>query len=100
AACGPDTVAARVDALVEAMAAQPEHEPRRIDTAQSSALTGRRPQVVDAAAALSDSPGPISIQHGDLHARNTAVAGERIRIFDFGDAQWASALDEIEVQRG
>jgi len=98
--CSPHTVPARFDALLEAMAALPEHDPRRIDTAQSSALTGRRPQVVDAAAALSDSPVPISIQHGDLHPRNTAVAGERIRIFDFGDAQWASALEVLAVPRG
>ena len=42
----------------------------------------------------------VTLQHGDLHPRNVFAVGDRLRMFDFGDAQWAHALEMLAVPYG
>jgi hypothetical protein len=43
-------------------------------------------------AELAASPVPCSLQHDDLHSGNVCLAGDAMRIIDWGDASWGSPL--------
>lgn len=45
-------------------------------------------------------PLPSSLQHGDLHPANVFVVDAGMRLFDFGDAQWAHVLEVLAVPYG
>lgn len=42
---------------------------------------------------------PTTLQHGDLHPGNVFAVEGALRIFDFGDAQWACALEALCTPR-
>lgn len=98
--CSPPTVAERFDRLVERFRALPEAHPSHVSAELAGKLGTSRAGVLEASARLAESPIPSSFQHGDLHPWNVFVVGEDLRFFDFGDAQWAYALEVLSVPYG
>jgi hypothetical protein len=99
--CRPATVVDRFDRLVELFAALPDDHPTQVTRDLRIRLELARPQLVDAAAQLAEASLPDTWQHGDLHPWNVfAVGGESLRVFDFGDSQWAHAIEVLSVPFG
>jgi hypothetical protein len=100
--CAPSTVVERFDRLVEHVAALPADHPAHATVELEARLLERRPAVVDAVALLEASPLPATWQHGDLHPWNVFATGDAgaLRVFDFGDAQWAHAAELLSVPYG
>ncbi len=98
--CSPATVPDRFDRLVETFGSLEPGHPAHVDAELADRLRAARPLVVDAAERLLDGPVPTTFQHGDAHPWNVFVAGGRLRLFDFGDAQWAHALEVLMVPYG
>ena len=99
--CGPVTVLDRFDRLLSMYTDLPEQHPAHVSTELAVRLSSARPRLVDAVAQLAASPLPVTWQHGDLHPGNAfrgASAG--MRLFDFGDSQWAHALESLVVPFG
>lgn len=97
----PDRVLGRFDRLVEIFADLPPDHPAHVDLALRDALDGARPRLVAAVATLEAGPLPVTWQHGDLHPWNVFDTGaDGLRVFDFGDSQWAHALEVLSVPRG
>jgi hypothetical protein len=72
-----------------------------VEPGLASQLRERRSELVDAVAALDASPFAATWQHGDLHPGNVFAGREsRPTVFDFGDSQWASALEILVVPFG
>ena len=95
--CAPATVPARFDALVETLTTLPADHPSAVDAATAARLTERRDPLLEAVERLSASTIPVTVQHGDVHPWN---AFADLRVFDFGDLQWAHALEVLEVPYG
>ncbi|MRJ99941.1 phosphotransferase [Aeromicrobium sp. S22] len=95
--CGPPTVVARFDRIVEVLSALPQEHPAHVPAQLRSQLLAVRPRLVDAVDVLAASPLPTTWQHGDLHPNNAFADG---RVFDFGDSQWASAVEMLSVPYG
>lgn len=95
--CAPSTVPARLDALVEVMRSLPADHPSHLDADRAGALLARRPALVEATARLASASVPVTVQHGDVHPWN---AFADLRVFDFGDLQWAHALEVLAVPYG
>ncbi|MGJ9413878.1 phosphotransferase [Aeromicrobium sp. CF4.19] len=95
--CSPLTVPARLEQMVDRLAGLPAHHPARLSAAEVRALDDRRDDVVDAAQRLAASPLPTTLQHGDVHPWNAFTDG---RLLDFGDAQWACAVEVLSVPFG
>ena len=99
--CAPATVVDRFDRLLEILVALPEDDPSHLDADVGSRLRSARPALVDAAQGLAESSLPTTWQHGDIHPWNVfAVSPGSLRIFDFGDAQWAHAAELLSVPYG
>lgn len=103
--CAPATVPARFDVLVERMSELPPEHPSHVDADLRASLLAVRPRLVDVCERLETSPLPVSLQHGDLHPGNVfagpwAASGRALRVFDFGDAQWAPAVEVLSVPFG
>jgi hypothetical protein len=98
--CSPGTVPERYDAMAARLAALPADHPSHLGADRAAELRQGRDRVAAAAAALLDSPMPVSLQHGDLHPRNVFAVDGAMRLFDFGDAQWAHALEVLAVPYG
>ena len=99
--CSPATVVDRFDRLLEILADLPEDDPSHLDADLGSRLRTQRPALVDAVATLEESSLPSTWQHGDIHPWNVfAVAPGSLRIFDFGDGQWAHAAELLSVPYG
>lgn len=98
--CSPATVPGRFEAMVGLLAALPPEHPSSLSAAAAARLRGGRDAVELAAATLSDPPMPPTLQHGDLHPTNVFVVDGALRIFDFGDAQWAHPLEILAVPWG
>jgi hypothetical protein len=99
--CSPATVVDRFDRLVEILVALPDDHPSSIDTDLAPRLRAVRPALVDAVDELTASSLPATWQHGDIHPWNVfAVAPGSLRVFDFGDAQWAHAAELLSVPYG
>lgn len=95
--CSPTTVPARFDRILEAFAElEPDH-PAHLSVAQRDDLAARRDDVVGAAERLAASAVPSTFQHGDVHPWNAFLDG---RLLDFGDAQWAHAVEVLNVPYG
>jgi Ser/Thr protein kinase RdoA (MazF antagonist) len=92
-------VPARFDDMLRRLTALPTDHPSRLDDDQADRLGQARPMVEAAAAALADGPVPATLQHGDLHPGNVFAVEGSLRIFDFGDAQWACALEALCTPR-
>lgn len=98
--CSPHTVVSRYDTMTERLAALPSDHPSHLSADVVDRLRAGRELVVDAVAVLLDSRLPVSLQHGDLHPSNVFVVDDGLRLFDFGDAQWAHALEILAVPWG
>jgi hypothetical protein len=102
--CAPPTVPSRFDDLLERFAALPDSHPSHADADLVARLTAVRPRIVEAAEQIVASAVPMSIQHGDLHPWNVfavGAEGERsLRVFDFGDVQWAPVMEALAVPYG
>ena len=93
--CSPVTVLDRFDRLCSVLTMSSDRRSR---------LQLARPRVADAVAVLAESALPVTWQHGDLHPGNTYLTPDRpvesMRLFDFGDSQWAHALEALVVPFG
>jgi hypothetical protein len=95
--CSPAGVPARFDGLLDALGSLPAEHPSALGLDVVQALLARRPLVEEAAARLASSTVPVTVQHGDVHPWN---AFADLRVFDFGDLQWAHALEVLSVPEG
>ena len=93
--CSPETVPDRFDALLARYAALEVEHPSHLTAGQLKQFRAVRPAIVDAAAALEQSPLPATLNHGDLHPGNVLTVDGGLRLFDFGDAQWAAAPEVL-----
>lgn len=97
----PGTVPDRFDRVIEIFSAYPQDHPGHIDADLRHRLREVRPAIEAAALALSEGPLPTTWQHGDVHPNNVfAVADGSVRLFDFGDGQWAHAAESLCVPYG
>lgn len=96
--CGPATVVDRFDRLIDVFSALPEEHPAHVPPGLRSQLVAVRPRIIAAADVLASSPVPVTWQHGDLHPNN--VFARDGHVFDFGDAQWAAAVEVLSVPCG
>ena len=85
----------RFDSLVERYAALDPTHPSHLASELLPKYFAARSTVIDAAAALAQSPLPVTVNHGDLHPGNVLVVDGGLRLFDFGDAQWAAAPEVL-----
>ena len=87
--------------LVDQLAALPADHPSHVGADEAATLratVGRVEQAVEELAG--DRRCPSTFQHGDLHPKNVFAVDGALRIFDFGDAQWAHALEVLAVPYG
>ena len=98
--CSPATVPGRFDDLVECFSGLPPEHPSHLDADLRAELLAVRPKLVDVCAQIAASPMPDTVQHGDLHPGNVFVVHGELRVFDFGDTQWAPAVEVLSVPHG
>ncbi|MGJ9424078.1 phosphotransferase family protein [Aeromicrobium sp. CF3.5] len=98
--CAPHTTVDRFDRLLAVYADLPDQHPAHVSAELTGRLRAARPRLVDAAARLEGSRIPATWQHGDLHPGNAFVRETQTRLFDFGDSQWAHALETLMVPFG
>ena len=98
--CSPQTVPARYRWLIEQLAALPGDHPSHLADDGRTELEEGISVVEDAVETLCAASLPVTLQHGDLHPRNVFAVGNSLRMFDFGDAQWAHALEMLAVPYG
>lgn len=101
--CAPATVPARFAELLEFVLGLPSGHPSAPDAATAAALEGAADRVSRAAETLEAGGLPATLQHGDLHPGNVFAsddAGAGLRLFDFGDAQWAHPIEAVLVPYG
>lgn len=98
--CSPDTVPSSFDLMLERLRDRPDGDPAHLDRGVLERLEEARPLVAVAASALAAGPLPVTLQHGDLHPGNVFEVDGRLRIFDFGDAQWAHPLESLSIPWG
>lgn len=98
--CSPATVPERFDRLIDRYARLDATHPSHVDPETRRRIEAVRPAVVDAVATLQASPLPVTLDHGDLHPGNVFVVDGGFRLFDFGDAQWAAALEILGATWG
>lgn len=96
----PPTVPERFDWLIERLARLPVDHPSHVSPDLARRLDRARPLIADAAQRLEDSPIPSTFQHADVHPNNVYAVGDSIRLFDFGDAQWAFAFEAMCIPYG
>ena len=97
----PHTVPARFEGLIESLAALPREHPSHLDASAARRLRGVRSLLDDSVATLLGGPLPTaSFQHGDLHPGNVFAVAGGLRVFDFGDSQWAHPLETLAVPWG
>ena len=96
----PPTVPERFDRLIERMESLPYDHPSRLPSSKAAELELARPRLVEATQLLDASPIPSTFQHGDVHPWNVFGEGDRLRLFDFGDAMWAFAFEAMSVPYG
>ena len=97
----PHTVPARYAEQIDALAALPREHPSHLDESTVGRLRSASGLVDDAVATILASPVPTaSLQHGDLHPGNVFAVEGRLRVFDFGDAQWSHPLETLAVPWG
>lgn len=97
----PATVLDRFDRVVEIFAHHPVDHPAHVDAELRRQLADARPTLADAVEVLSRGPLPTTWQHGDVHPNNVfALQDGSMRVFDFGDGQWANAAEAMCVPFG
>lgn len=97
--CSPVTVPDRFDRMLAAVSGLPGGHPAALPPTVLDQLSAARPRLVEAAELLAASRLPPTLQHGDLHPGNAFEVAGGLRIFDFGDAQWAHPLELLHVPR-
>jgi hypothetical protein len=95
--CSPETVESRYETMVQRLSALPAGHPSHLGTSEAAALRARAGTVRRAVEELLAAPLPATFQHGDLHPGNVFAVDGGLRVFDFGDAQWAHALEVLVV---
>ncbi len=98
--CGPESVVARFDRLVELHERQDDSGEAGISPDRAEELRARRPELVEACDVLARSDVPSTWQHGDLHPFNLHETPEGIAFFDLGDGMWSSAVEILVVPHG
>ncbi|MEO7070756.1 MAG: phosphotransferase, partial [Nostocoides sp.] len=98
--CSPTTVLERFELLIDRYAALPPNHPSHLSIDERQAFEAVRPDVAEAAATLAAGLLPVTLDHGDLHPGNVLLVGGGLRLFDFGDAQWASAPETLGAMWG
>lgn len=99
--CSPATVPERFDRIIDLFIELPTEHPTHIAPEVEADVRAKRSQIVEAAQLLAESSLPSTWQHGDLHPWNVFATGESgLRVFDFGDGQWAHALEALSVPFG
>lgn len=97
----PATVLDRFDRVVEIFSAHPADHPAHVDADLRRRLADARPAIADAVDVLAHSALPTTWQHGDVHPNNVfALDDGSLRVFDFGDGQWAHAAEALCVPYG
>jgi len=97
----PPTVLDRFDRIVEIFSQHPADHPAHVDADLRLRLAGVRPAIADAVEVLANSRLPATWQHGDVHPNNVfALEDGSMRVFDFGDGQWAHAVEALCVPYG
>lgn len=95
--CAPGSVVDRFDRLVVLLSALPEAHPSKLSESDRLQLSEARSSIAEAAEILLDGPLGSSWQHGDAHMRNVFRVRDKVRVFDFGDSQWAHVLESLVV---
>jgi hypothetical protein len=98
--CSPATVPARFDRLLDLYAGLDPSHPSHLSQGERRAFEAVRGQVEEAAETLAECPLPVTLDHGDLHPGNVLLVDGGLRLFDFGDAQWASAPETLGAMWG
>jgi hypothetical protein len=99
--CAPNTVRSRFEQLIEYLVSLPSEHPSHLDALAARRLRSARSLLDDSIATLLGGPMPAaSFQHGDLHPGNVFAVAGSLRVFDFGDAQWAHPLETLAVPWG
>jgi hypothetical protein len=102
--CSPSTVPERLDRLVALLADLPPEHASHVDDDLAARLLAIRPRLTEVCEQIAASPMPVTAQHGDLHPGNVFATGEpgarSLRVFDFGDLQWAPAVEVLSVPHG
>jgi hypothetical protein len=95
--CAPETVESRHESMVQRLSALPPEHPSHLGPSEAATLRAGSGAVKRAVEELMAAPLPATFQHGDLHPGNVFAVGGGLRLFDFGDAQWAHALEVLAV---
>ncbi len=82
----PQDTEAYVAGRVDAYAALPASDPRRLDADIARRLLEHLPVVRGWGEEVAALGLPLTLNHNDLHARNAFVTADGLRFFDFGDA--------------
>lgn len=99
--CSPATVPDRFDRILTTFIDLPEKHPSHVPRELEARLRSTRSAIVDAAQLLAESRLPATWQHADIHPWNVfAIGGGALRLFDFGDSQWAHAAEALSVPYG
>ncbi|MDO9379882.1 MAG: phosphotransferase [Nocardioidaceae bacterium] len=96
----PVRLAAAADDLLQTLSALPADHPSHLDAGLLERVHRRTPRLADAIRTLREGAVPASLQHGDLHPGNVFARrepGAALRVFDFGDAQWAHPFEVLVV---
>ena len=93
--CSPASVPERLDRMLAVLSGLADDHPARVAADVATRVHEARPLVTAAAETLADSPLPTSLQHGDLHLWNVFEVDGALRLFDYGDAQWAHPLESL-----
>lgn len=96
----PPTVVERFVGLIERFSSLPPEHPSYLDQERVVRLELAQDRVEDAATRLAEAPIPATFVHGDLHPGNVFIERGQLKLFDFGDAQWAFALEDLVVPYG
>ena len=95
--CAPETVESRYETMVQRLSELPVDHPSHVGAAEALTLRAGAVAVQRAVEELLVAPLPATFQHGDLHPGNVFAVDGGLRVFDFGDAQWAHALEVLAV---
>jgi hypothetical protein len=95
--CAPSTVAARFESMLAHLRDRADDDAAHLPVDVVEQLESAAPAVRDAARVLVEGPLPATLQHGDLHPGNVFSVDGRLRVFDFGDAQWADPLESLPL---